>query len=254
MSEEENKLEEAEVEFLKLIDIAPKEKLGYANLGIVYLRTGKYKEAEEAIRKAIKIDPKDPNVRLILAKVLQMNGDKESAISELKESLQFAPEHIKTLYNLSELYSTESDNESQNQREQYTVKVVENAPENLVPRLNLIEILIQKDNHDKALEQMEQISKLFPEFPNEAVEYYDITLKALQLADKKNAITSFKIFHNYLKVTSPYQAGVLDLKGPGGSLLDSQLLLLINKLPYNLMNGNQYLMPSNSRILRPLQV
>jgi len=216
---EENKLEEAEAEFLKFIDIAPKEKLGYANLGLVYLRMGKYKEAEEVTRKAIKIDPKDPNVRLILAKVLQMNGDREGSIFELEESLQFSPEHIKTLYNLSELYSTESDEESQSQREHYTAKVVENAPENLVPRLNLIEILIQKGNSDKALEQMEEISKLFPEFPNEAIEYYDNTLKALQLSDSKNAITSFKIFHNYLKVTSPYQAGVLDLKGPGGSLV-----------------------------------
>ena len=27
------------------------------------------------------------------------------------------------------------------------------------------------------------------------------------------------IFHNYLKVTSPYQAGIMDLKGPGGSLI-----------------------------------
>ena len=97
---EENKLEEAEAEFLKLIDIAPKEKLGYANLGLVYLRMGKYQEAEERIRKAIRIEPKDPDIRLILAKVHQMNSDRESSISELKESLRISPGHIKTLYNL----------------------------------------------------------------------------------------------------------------------------------------------------------
>ena len=32
------------------------------------------------------------------------------------------------------------------------------------------------------------------------------------------------IFHNYLKVTSPYQAGILDLKGPGGSLIGSPVI------------------------------
>jgi hypothetical protein len=37
--------------------------------------------------------------------------------------------------------------------------------------------------------------------------------------DKANAIIQFTIFHNYLKVTSPYQAGIMDLKGPGGSLI-----------------------------------
>ncbi|MCK4751451.1 MAG: tetratricopeptide repeat protein, partial [Bacteroidales bacterium] len=66
---EENKLEEAEAEFFKLIDIAPKEKLGYANLGLVYLRMGRYQEAEERLKQAVEIDPDDPEVRLILAKI-----------------------------------------------------------------------------------------------------------------------------------------------------------------------------------------
>ena len=35
---EEFKLEEAEKEFLKFIDLAPDEKFGYANLGLTYLR------------------------------------------------------------------------------------------------------------------------------------------------------------------------------------------------------------------------
>ncbi len=32
------------------------------------------------------------------------------------------------------------------------------------------------------------------------------------------------IFHNYLKVTTPYQAGMMDLKGPGGSLVGSPVI------------------------------
>ncbi len=72
---------------------------------------------------------------------------------------------------------------------------------------------------DKALEQMEGLRQIFPEFPKEAIEYYDKTMAALQVQDVENAAVSFMIFHNYLKVTSPYQAGILDLKGPGGSLI-----------------------------------
>ena len=217
---EENKLEEAETEFLKLIDIAPKEKLGYANLGLTYLRMGRYEEAEAKAKQAIEIDPEDPEVRLILAKVYQMNGDPpESSVSELRESLKYNPGHTKTLYNLSELYASGADEESMKQREFYTLELVESVPGNIVPRLNLIELLIEKGDSDRALEQMEEISKLFPEFPAEATGYYDQALGALQLADNEGAITPFKIFHNYIKVTSPYQAGIMELKGPGGSLI-----------------------------------
>jgi tetratricopeptide (TPR) repeat protein len=221
---EEFKLEEAEKEFLKFIDLAPKEKLGYANLGLVYLRMGKYPEAEKQLLKGIKIDPKDPDIRLILATVYKMNDERDRSISELKEALEFSPGHIKILYDLAEIYSTEPDAESQKQRENYILRLVEKAPGNLVPHLNLTDIFIRKGDTDKALEQMELIKKQFPEFPKEALGYYDNTLSALKKKDKENAIIQFTIFHNYLKVTAPYQSGIMDLKGPGGSLIGFPLI------------------------------
>ena len=221
---EEFKLEEAEKEFLKFIKLAPKEKLGYANLGLVYLRMGRYPEAEKQLLKAIKIDPKDPDIRLILATVYQMNDSRPKAIAELKEALKFAPGHIKTLYDIAEVYSIETDKESGEQREFYTRRLVENAPANVVPRLNLIDILIRKGDADKAVEQLEILKKQFPEFPKEATEYYNKTLLALRSAGKDNALNTFIVFHNYLKVTAPYQAGIMDLKGPGGSLVGFPLI------------------------------
>jgi tetratricopeptide (TPR) repeat protein len=216
---EEFKLEEAEKEFLKFIDLEPKDKFGYANLGLTYLRMAKYPEAEKQLKKAIDIDQKDPDVRLILATVYKMNNERDLAIAELKNALGFAPDHVKILYEISELYSTLSGEDARKEREKYIVTLVEKAPANLVPRLNLTDILIRNSEFDKAMEQMEIINKQFPEFPKEAIDYYDKTLLLLRNKDKENAIIQFTIFHNYLKVTSPYQAGIMDLKGPGGSLI-----------------------------------
>jgi tetratricopeptide (TPR) repeat protein len=226
---EEFKLVEAEKEFLKFIRLSPDEKLGYANLGLVYLRMGKYPEAEKQLLKAIIIDSKDPDIRLILATVYQMNDERERAISELKDALAFAPDHIKILYDLTELYLAGSDEESQNQRSKYILQLVEKAPGNLVPHLNLTEIYIRNGESDKAIEQLEIIHKQFPEFPKEAVDYYDKTLSLLKKTDNKNAIIQFTMFHNYLKVTSPYQAGIMDLKGPGGSLIGFPLITFDQK-------------------------
>jgi cytochrome c-type biogenesis protein CcmH/NrfG len=223
---EEFKLEDAEKEFLKFIDLSPEEKLGYANLGLTYLRMGKYPEAEKQLRRAIEIDSADPDIRLILATVYQMNDERERAIAELKEALAFAPAHVKVLYQISELYGAASDAESQKQREDYLVRLVEAAPANLVPRLNLTDIYIRKGEPDKALEQIEIIQKQFPEFPKEAIDFYNKTFKALRSGDMETAKTNFTIFHNYLKVTPPYQAGIMDLKGPGGSLIGFPLITL----------------------------
>ena len=221
---EEFKLPEAEKEFLKFIKLAPKEKLGYANLGLVYLRMGKYPEAEKQLLRAIKIDPKDPDIRLILATVYRMNDSRDKAIAELQEGLKASPNHIKTLYDISEIYSTGTDKASGEQRELYTRKLVGSAPANVVPRLNLIDLLIRKGNYDEVISNLEILKKQYPEFPKEAAEYYNRTMTALRSKAKENALNSFTIFHNYIKVTAPYQAGMMDLKGPGGSLVGFPLI------------------------------
>ena len=226
---EEFKLDEAEKAFLKYIKLAPEEKTGYANLGLTYLRMAKYPEAEKQLQKAISIDQKDADIRLILATVYQMKDDRQMAIKELRDALAFAPGHIKILYDISELYAAGSDDESVKQRQSFTLQLVEKAPGNIVPHLNITDIYIHNGELDKAMEQLEIIHKQFPEFPKEAVSYYDKALSLLKKKDKENALIQFTIFHNYLKVTSPYQSGIMDLKGPGGSLIGFPLITFDQK-------------------------
>ncbi len=221
---EEFKLEEAEKEFEKFIDLAPKDKFGYANLGLTYLRMGKYKEAEKTLAKAVEIDPRDADIRLILATVYEMNDQKSKAINELKEALSFAPDHLKCLFDLCELYSSEEDEESKKQYENCLEKMVQLAPGNIVLRLSLTEDFLKRGEPDKAVEQMEILRKQFPEFPGPAVEYYDKAISDLKKNDLENALLNFTVFNNFLKVTSPYQAGIMDLKGPGGSLIGFPLI------------------------------
>ena len=221
---EENKLEEAEAEFQKIIALDPNEVMGYANLGIVYLRMGSFEKAEEWLQKAIRMQPEDPDVRLILAKVYEMSGASDKAVAELERIMEFSPGHVKSLFNLTELYASIPGPEAIAKRLQYTRELVEKVPGNIVPRLNLIEILIQEGQLDEALARLEEVQQVFPEFPKEAVEYYDQALSALRKGDKEKASVSFMIFHNYMKVTTPYQAGMMDLKGPGGALVGSPVV------------------------------
>lgn len=221
---EEFKLEEAEKEFLRMIELAPDDKLGYANLGLVYLRMGKYTEAEEELLKAAKIDPEDADVKLLLSTVYQMDSRREEAIAILQKALEIQPGHVKILYDLSELYSAENGEAAKENRKNSLIKLVENAPDNIVPQLQFIELLIIEEASDQAIERLEIIQKQFPEFPKEAQEYFSQTISLLQESDTERALISFTIFHNYMKVSFPYQSGINQLKGPGGSLIGFPLI------------------------------
>jgi len=215
---EENKLKEAEAEFLKLIEIAPEEALGYANLGLVYRRMGKYPEAEKQIKKALAIESKNPDIRLMLATLYELADRESEALKELENTVKHAPDHVKSLYAFAELCLESGDETGRRRAEENLKKLIEQAPANLVARLQLIETLLRNGKVDQARSHLEQIGKQMPEMNKEAARFYDTALALMWANKAEDAITPTRIFHNLLKVTALYQAGVLDLKGPGGAL------------------------------------
>src|SRR5438552_4117591 len=62
------RLADAEREFRKVIALAPRDPLGYANLGLTYLRAGRYGDAEPQLQRARRLDTANVDVALSLAK------------------------------------------------------------------------------------------------------------------------------------------------------------------------------------------
>src|SRR5262245_51376027 len=56
------RLPEAEQEFRKVIALAPRDPLGYANLGLTYLRAGRYDDAESQLQRARRLDPHSADI------------------------------------------------------------------------------------------------------------------------------------------------------------------------------------------------
>ncbi|PYP12006.1 MAG: hypothetical protein DMD56_05290, partial [Gemmatimonadetes bacterium] len=59
---QQHQLPRAEAEFRKVVTLAPDQPLGYANLGLVYLREGRYREAEAQLRRAAALDSTNSDV------------------------------------------------------------------------------------------------------------------------------------------------------------------------------------------------
>lgn len=221
---EENRLEEAEASFKKLIELAPKEAMGYANLGLVYLRQGRYAEAEVRLEKAIELAPRDPDIRLIYAELLDVTDRRERALAVLEKSIATSPDHVRTLYALAEHYRNAGSSDARQRAEQYLSRLVALKGANLAARVQLVETLLKNDKVDSALVQMEEIRRQMPELPRESRRFYDRAIQAMQQGDGQAAYTATVIFHNFLKLTPLYQAGIQELKGPGGAIAGSPVL------------------------------
>jgi len=219
---EENRLDEAEQEFLKVIMHAPEDPMGYANLGIVYMRKGEYASAEARVQRAVDMVPEDPDITLILAEVHEAAGENEKAEGLLIQSLRKAPDHVRSLYRISEIYLKMSylapdDSSIQIKREKRLVHLVNLQPASMPARLQMIESLLTHQLTDSALAHMELLVQQIPEPPKEAVNPIRDALKAMQAGDNPKASRSFRIVHNVLKVTARYQADLIELKGAGGA-------------------------------------
>jgi tetratricopeptide (TPR) repeat protein len=223
---EENRLTEAETAFRRLTELAPREPLGFANLGLVHLRQGNYEEAEGSIRRALDLEPSDPDIRLLLAKVLELTDRVPEARRVLEGTLSQTPGHLKSLYALAQLSADAQDPDARARREASLARLVALAPANVAARLLLIQVLLENGKPDDALGQLEQLHAQIPELPPQAVSFFGEAVDAMRAGRAADALRPMRVVTNFLKATGLYQAGIVALEGPGGALIGFPVVTL----------------------------
>ena len=133
---EEENFTEAEKQFKELTYLAPQDPLGYANLGLTYLKSdGQLDKSEHWLKKALELNQKDPEIRILLTLYYELNNQDSLAFNLLKESINYAPNHIKTLYKLTEYYLKKNDINSMQIGQVYLEKIIELLPANIFAQL-----------------------------------------------------------------------------------------------------------------------
>jgi Tfp pilus assembly protein PilF len=232
---EEDNFQDAESSFQQLISIAPNEALGYANLGLVYIRMGKYDIAEIQLKKALEIEPYDPEIQLNLADILFLTNRQEEAVDLLNETLRYHPDHIRTLYKLGETLSKADKPDRLERAQKFLIQVVEFLPANITARLELVDLLIRQQNSTLAKKYFLELKSQMPEFPPNADEYYHRCLQYLSQSRAEKAFIDFNIFRNILKPTPLYRASFDKLKGIGGPLIGTPVITFRR----NIIHGTQ---------------
>ena len=213
---EEERYSEATNEFNMLVETAPKEPLGYANLGLTYMRmSGKLKQSEEWLQKALKLVPNDPDIRLLLAKVHELTKREPQAVKTLENTLKNHPDHIRTLYQLA-LYYTKM--QAEDRAIDCLVQVVNALPGNIAASLRLIELLLQSEMPSDALRYLEIFQQTLPRLPEGSLELFQKSLELMRNGEAKKAYTPVIMLHNLMRPTSIYQAAIKELRGTNGPI------------------------------------
>src|SRR5882762_3041762 len=210
------RLAEAEQEFRTVIALAPRDPLGYANLGLTYLRGGRYGEAESQLDRARRLDAKSPDIALISAKLYSLTGRPADA----RRVLGAIPPDARVLFALGELEREHGDSAYADRLRQ----VLGRVPANRAVRLTLAAALLRLGQTDSTIRYLEEVRRLRPEPPREAKPSLDATLQALRAGRLPDARSALDRFLRITEVTAPYQAALAEVDGIEGPLVGRPVL------------------------------
>ena len=218
-------LPEAEAQFSRVTTLAPRDPAGFANLGLTYLRGGRFDDAESALRRARRLDENHVEAGLILARLYATTDRRDDA----REVLEELPRDARVLYALAELESnsaaaTGSDSATLHSYRDRLGAVLAAAPANLAVRLELADVQARRRLADSALIELEEIRRQRPEPPREAQPFLDSTLTALRQGRIDEARPTLDRFIEMMKLTSPYQAALEQVKWVDGPLAGRPVL------------------------------
>ncbi len=99
------KYQEAEIQFLAVLEINPGHETAHLLLGEIYQRLKKFHKAEQTFRKAVELNPENPESQLNLGISLHFQGNLESAEKHYKKADSLNPNNFNVYRNLGILYA-----------------------------------------------------------------------------------------------------------------------------------------------------
>lgn len=105
----DKKLDIAEVEFKKALDLNPKEKMAHNNLGLIYMDRGELEKSEEEFKKELEINPAYDNGYFNMGLLYYKLGRKSEAEDAWKNVLKINPNFNSALNNLAAYYYEEKN-------------------------------------------------------------------------------------------------------------------------------------------------
>ena len=208
-------LDSAETQFKKVIALAPNEALGYTNLGLTYLRGGRLKDAEAQVLKAKQLDASSVEIGLLLARIY-LSEDRAADARQVLTALTARDDADPVaLYALAQMDSSAT---GPSPRALLLQRILAKSPANLAVRVALLDAYAARGDADSATRMLEEIRRLPPQPPKEALAEYKPALALLRAGRLAESHAPLARFRRAIELTPAYQASLLAVKGPEGPM------------------------------------
>lgn len=205
----QNKWDEAELAFLKAIQLSPDSVSNYLDLSRLYLLKENYEGAIQQASSGLKIQPNNSNLRVLLADAYAAHGDTARAEAELQTVLAKFPNHTKALYASSRLGQ---GSEAATWRKNHLLRLLELLPANTIVRIQLAELYAAAHEADSSRFFLESIKKIAPNFSSAATLSFNQALSLLQQQKASDALPDIRQFHQLLKLSATYESDDIPLE------------------------------------------
>ncbi len=209
---ENERPEQAEEIYRQLIDKAPDDPLGHANLAISQLRQQKYDAGLESIARAQDLAPGRGDLLAIEAEILQWKGDLEGALRTMDRAARAAPEDPEILYSAYQIATTLSHEASEPVADFALRRLVELRPENLVVLLQSGQKAIAENDRAAATGAYLRIAQLLWQVDDLATRALKMVNDALRQGDLAAARVPALRLENVLKISPMFRESLRELK------------------------------------------
>tara|TARA_A100001011_G_scaffold400888_1_gene520736 strand:+ start:36410 stop:39862 length:3453 start_codon:yes stop_codon:yes gene_type:complete len=220
---EESKLEDAEKEFEKILNINPNEAMGYGNLALIYFRLGQLDKAKFLIKKSENLNDENSDIKLINSEILLAENKYEEAIKILEKSLIDSPKNIRVLFKLAEIYGLlfqiNNNEDDLIARTEYLKKIIDLEYINLAILIQYIESNFRIGNLKNAKYYFESLYQLLPELNNRESNLVTQIYNEIFEENVDKALRFYIGFSNLMKTKNRYQADLDEIKSQGLTLV-----------------------------------
>ena len=202
---------DAEGTYRELIELAPDEPLGHANLAVALLRQDRKDEALAAIDRALELGGARSDLLLIRADILQWTSRNEEALVDYRRAARSAPDDPETQYALFRQTEIISGPEAEADRRTAVDRLRRLRPDNLVVLLLSGEAALGDGDRGRASDDYLRVRELIWQAQPSAERAVEEVLDTLEADDLDRASSLARRVTNVMKGTSAWTSSLAEV-------------------------------------------